>query len=98
MSCSGSYDTGSWRDWTVCVDVQGLQPATRYHYRFFHPPSKAASPVGRTKTTASGRLDEMIFGLVSCANWGFGYFNVYDLLCKVRLGGVWGVGVGVGQC
>ena len=63
------------------VLVQGLKPSRHYYYRFSS--GKLVSPVGRTKTTADGPLEEMLFALVSCSNWGWGYFHVYDLVSKV---------------
>ncbi|GAB4817815.1 hypothetical protein N2152v2_004861 [Parachlorella kessleri] len=77
----GTEAAAAARDHTVCVDVTGLKPSRHYYYRFSS--GKLASPVGRTKTTADGPLEEMLFALVSCSNWGWGYFHVYDLVSKV---------------
>ncbi|KAL4426377.1 hypothetical protein ABPG77_004671 [Micractinium sp. CCAP 211/92] len=78
---SGRAVTDEGHDWTVTVDVTGLQPATRYFYRFAS--GKLRSPMGITKTAGQGRLDELVFASVSCANWAFGHFHVYDLLTRV---------------
>lgn len=78
---SGIATTSSARDFTVCVDVKDLKPCTEYYYRFFW--EGEVSVTGITKTAASGRLEEMKFALVSCANFGFGYFNVYDLATRI---------------
>uniref|UniRef100_A0A1D2A9Z6 Phospholipase D n=2 Tax=Auxenochlorella protothecoides TaxID=3075 RepID=A0A1D2A9Z6_AUXPR len=81
IQSSGTYATGPHRDYTVAIDVTSLEPVTKYYYRFSH--GKLSSPTGITKTTTHGPLESMIFGAVSCANWGFGYFHVYNRLAKV---------------
>lgn len=81
VSASGTCVTDETYDWTVTVDVGGLQPASRYFYRFAS--GKLRSPMGITKTAGRGRLDELVFASVSCANWAFGHFHVYDLLTRV---------------
>lgn len=81
LVAAGSTSTCQERDFTVQVDVDGLKPGTRYVYRFFW--EGVASAIGHTKTAAAGPLEELRFALVSCANWGFGYFHVYDLATKL---------------
>lgn len=89
---SGSTQTGPEADHTVHVDALGLQPATRYYYRFHALGS--TSPVGRTRTAAApGTSDPVRFGVVSCANYNWGYFGGYghlaaqrDLDCVLHLG------------
>ena len=73
----GTFHTGPSRDHTVKVDVTGLEPATRYHYRFRYDGS--ASPVGRTRTApaADATPDHLRFGVVSCANLQAGWFAAY---------------------
>ncbi|OFX01852.1 MAG: hypothetical protein A3E78_16930 [Alphaproteobacteria bacterium RIFCSPHIGHO2_12_FULL_63_12] len=80
LAASGAATASADRDYTVKVVAEGLQPATRYFYRF--RTGEAISPVGRTKTLASGALDLARFGVVSCSNFPFGYFNVYDLVAR----------------
>ena len=72
----GQTVTGPWRDHTVKITVDGLQPGTRYHYRFIGPDG-AISPVGRTKTLPAGKVDKFNLAVFSCSNLGFGYFNAY---------------------
>jgi alkaline phosphatase D len=64
-------------DFTVHVDVAGLEPATSYWYGF--TAGGASSPVGRTRTApaADGPLVSLRLGLTSCANWPCGFFNAY---------------------
>jgi alkaline phosphatase D len=63
------------RDFTVKVDAAGLEPGRAYFYAF--DAGGQRSPVGRTRTRGAGRLR---LAVVSCANYGTGYFNVYRCL------------------
>lgn len=89
---SGSVQTGSWRDYTVKVDVTGLNPNTTYYYRFIF--SGAASMIGRTKTAPAGSQEKHLrFAVVSCSNYQAGFFNAYgriadrnDLAAVIHLG------------
>ena len=77
---SGTAVAAADRDFTVHVDVRGLDPATSYHYGF--SAAGVASPVGRTRTapstgTAGGGSDRLRLGLASCAHWPVGFFNAY---------------------
>ena len=71
----GSGTTSAAVDYTVKVDVEGLQPATVYYYRFFTVNS--TSPTGRTRTLPQGEVAAAAFAVVSCANYPAGFFNVY---------------------
>ena len=62
-------------DFTVKVDVGGLDPATTYHYGF--ELAGGSSPVGRTRTAPRGSTSAVRLGVVSCANWAHGFFNAY---------------------
>lgn len=73
---SGSVTTSPERDYTVKVDVAGLQPFTHYYYRF--KALNRMSPAGRTKTLPQGDVDSLKFAVVSCSNWQHGYFNAYE--------------------
>jgi alkaline phosphatase D len=66
------------RDFTVHVDVRGLEPSTTYYYRF--ETGSAASPVGRTRTAPRGPTERVRLGVVSCAAWPHGFFNAYHHL------------------
>lgn len=72
----GTIITGPDVDYTVKVDVGGLQPGTWYYYEF-HALGRN-SQVGRTKTAPSGGVDQLRFAVVSCSNYPVGYFNVYE--------------------
>ncbi|KNE60786.1 hypothetical protein AMAG_06142 [Allomyces macrogynus ATCC 38327] len=74
---SGSVAVSSSTDWTVKVDVSGLQPLTSYYYRFVVAGSM--SPIGKTRTLPEpgADVDEVTFAVVSGANMQKGYFHVY---------------------
>jgi len=78
---SGETTTGPERDYTVKVDVGGLQPDTRYYYRF--TALDAASPVGRTKTAPAGAADSLRLAIVSCSNFEAGYFNAFGRIAAL---------------
>ena len=68
-------------DFTLKVDVTGLQPNTTYYYRFINMDNKLnISPIGRTKTipSSTSNVDIINFAVVSCANFPVGFFNVYQ--------------------
>jgi len=76
----GSAQTGPGRDGTIKVDVTGLEAGKTYFYRFIA--DDALSPTGRTKTLPSGKVDNARFAIMSCSNYPFGFFNVYDDIAK----------------
>lgn len=87
----GQTATDATRDFTVKVDARRLPAATELYYRF--EVDGAISPVGRTRTLATGTLDRARLAVVSCANYPYGFFNVYreiaareDLDAVVHLG------------
>ncbi|MFM8740427.1 MAG: alkaline phosphatase D family protein [Cytophagales bacterium] len=73
---SDSVVTNPAKDYTVKIDVTGLQPDQIYFYRF--SALGKTSIVGRTKTAPVNAKDSLKFAVVSCANWEWGYFNPYD--------------------
>ncbi|MEO8682809.1 MAG: PhoD-like phosphatase N-terminal domain-containing protein, partial [Vicinamibacterales bacterium] len=72
----GETQTGAARDFTVKLDVPGLDAATTYYYRFGALGER--SPIGRTKTTALTGQARMRVAVVTCSNLPFGFFNVYN--------------------
>jgi alkaline phosphatase D len=77
---AGTASTDASRDYTVKVDVIGLQPGTSYYYRFNS--GGVASPVGRTRTAPQGTVDRLRIGVVSCSSLAHGFFNAYRLLAE----------------
>ncbi len=60
----------------VTVDVTGLEPATRYWYRF-ETADGASSTVGRTRTLPGDGADRFRLAAVCCARFGQSEFGVY---------------------
>ncbi|MBN8488938.1 MAG: alkaline phosphatase D family protein [Burkholderiales bacterium] len=77
---TGTIKTDLARDWTVKVDVDGLQPGTTYYYRFQY--KKSLSPVGRTRTLPVGHVSQLRMAVVSCSNFAAGYFNAYRRIAE----------------
>jgi alkaline phosphatase D len=75
LAASGTTTTDATHDWTVKIDATGLQPATRYWYRF--KVGTQVSPVGRARTLPVGAVGQVRLAVFSCAHYGAGYFNVY---------------------
>lgn len=73
---SGLTSTDASKDYTVKVDVTGLQPNTFYYYEFMA--YNKYSVRGRTKTAPTGDVDSIRFAVVSCSNLPQGYFNAYN--------------------
>ena len=73
----GPFATSAETDHTVKIDVDGLQPATNYYFRF--KVRGVNSPVGfmRTAPAAVSTPSSVRFGLVSCSNFEAGYFSAY---------------------
>jgi alkaline phosphatase D len=65
-------------DWTVRIDVGGLQPDTRYRYDFEVDGER--SPTGTTRTLPDGDPATIRFAQVSCAKYNAGHFNAYARL------------------
>lgn len=77
---SDTFATTPAHDYTVKVDVTGLQPDQTYYYRF--TAFGKTSATGRTKTTPAAGGDSVKFAVVSCSNWEFGYFNAYSRIAE----------------
>jgi alkaline phosphatase D len=76
----GAAETAWERDFTVKIDASGLRPATTYYYRFQALGER--SPIGRTRTLPASGTGHLRLALVSCSNFPFGYFNVYDRIAQ----------------
>ncbi len=80
MRGKGEAITTSSVDWTVKVLLKDLAAGATYYYRFRI--GDTYSPVGRTRTLPAGAVDSARFAVVSCSNYPFGFFNVYDLIAR----------------
>lgn len=79
----GIAATGPERDYTVKVDVDGLKPNTRYHYRFRC--GATTSPAGRTQTLPVGRqASDLVIAVASCSFYATGFFNAYREIAKLQ--------------
>jgi len=69
-------------DHTVKVDVKGLQPYTRYWYRF--SAAGQTSAVGQTQTApdVADETHALRFALVTCSNYTGGYFTAYRAIAQ----------------
>jgi alkaline phosphatase D len=76
----GETQTGAARDFTVKVDVTGLEPASTYYFRF--ESAGARSVIGRTRTLPAAGVARVRLGVVSCSNLPQGYFNAYACLAR----------------
>ncbi|MEM9103495.1 MAG: alkaline phosphatase D family protein [Pseudomonadota bacterium] len=78
----GSLVTDETKDYTVKVDVQGLEEDSTYYYQFYC--LGQFSIVGRTKTAPEFSMEQCRFAVVSCANFSSGYYNVYEKIAGIR--------------
>ncbi|KAI9218705.1 PhoD-like phosphatase-domain-containing protein [Blastocladiella britannica] len=79
---TGAVVTSSEVDFTVKVDATGLQPLTKYFYRFVS--GGVSSPVGKTKTlmAADANVDSFKAAVVTCSNMPHGYFHAYGAIAR----------------
>ena len=76
---SGTTRTSAEKDFTVKVDVQGLDVHTAYFYRFRY--KNRSSVTGRTQTLPV-QLDEYHIAFTSCSNYEWGYFHNYRFIAE----------------
>ena len=76
----GVFDTGPERDFTVKVDVGGLEPARTYWYRFGL--GRELSPVGQSRTLPGGPTQDVVLIALCCAHFQCGLFNAYDAVAR----------------
>lgn len=71
-------------DFTVKIDVQNLDAATKYYYRFIC--RGAGSVIGETKTLPAlySTPEKAKFAVFSCANYPNGHFNAYSEAAKIQ--------------
>jgi alkaline phosphatase D len=68
------------RDFTVKLDVGGLEPGATYWYGF--EALGEASPVGRTRTLRAGPTERLRLAFASCANLTQGFWNAYAAMAR----------------
>lgn len=79
VAARGEVQSTPASDYCVKADVRGLQPGRAYFYRFLA--GSGPSLIGRTRT-APANATSLSVGLVSCANYAFGYFHAYGHLAQ----------------
>lgn len=79
------------RDYTLKLDVTGLQAGQSYYYQFRSGTRR--SPLGRTRTAPDGAVESLRLGVVTCGDYARGLFNAYrrvaereDLQAVLHLG------------
>lgn len=68
------------RDFTVKIDMTGLQAGTTYYYQF-HALGQS-SAIGRTRTLPTGSVDHLRIGVLSCSSYAHGFFNAYARIAE----------------
>ncbi|PPK63283.1 alkaline phosphatase D family protein [Actinokineospora auranticolor] len=74
---AGTVWTSAESDHTVKVDVRGLRPYTRYHYRFHTAGQTSDVGLTRTAPDEAERTHALRFALLSCSNYPAGLFTPY---------------------
>jgi alkaline phosphatase D len=77
---SGRTETSAERDHTIVVEVDGLEPATTYWYRFLA--GGTASPVGRTRTLPGAGAETFRIATVCCARYSVAPLGVYRAVAE----------------
>jgi alkaline phosphatase D len=78
---SGSGVTGPERDYTVKVDVAGLDAGRAYTFEF--EAAGVKSPMGRTRTLPVGPTKDVVLAVASCSLYPNGYFNAYQAIADL---------------
>lgn len=78
---TGIYTAGPDKDYTVKIDVTGLNPGTTYYYNFTDNDGHT-SLTGRTRTADLQNPKHLRFAVVSCSNYQEGYFNAYNKIAE----------------
>jgi alkaline phosphatase D len=78
----GRTFTSASRDFTIKIDVTGLEPGREYIYWF--EAGGVKSPIGRTRTLPKGPTDDVVLAVASCALWAGGFFNAYEVIANLE--------------
>jgi len=78
----GKAYTNEDKDWTIKVDVEGLEPNHVYYYQFECNGIK--SSIGRTKTLPVGDVEKWNIAVMSCSLYLAGYYHVYEEMAKMK--------------
>ena len=80
LKASGKVTTNDNVDFTVKVDVTGLEANKIYYYRFIC--NGTTSRVGYAKTLPDKNVSQVKLAVCSCSNYPAGFFNVYAEMAK----------------
>jgi len=70
-------------DFTLKLDVTGLEPLKEYVYAFTD--GSVVSQVGKTKTAPGDKnVESLIYATFSCAHFSNGYFHAYDIASTIK--------------
>lgn len=69
----GNLYTGPEKDFTLKIDVTGLEQVRKYYYRFVY--KNHYSPTGVAKTTGWTEGSLRNFAVISCSDYSAGYYN-----------------------
>lgn len=73
---NGSVTVQSTNAYCIKPVAEGLQPFTKYFYRFITPNNRS-SVIGQTRTAPASPTQPAKFGIASCSSVYSGYFNGY---------------------
>jgi alkaline phosphatase D len=84
----GQYVASDELNFSVHVEVNGLEPDRWYHYRFMV--GDAVSPVGRTRTfpLPGAKVSRLRLAYASCQRWEHGYYAAYRHMRQENLDAV----------
>lgn len=77
----GQITTDASRDYTAAIEIKNLDEGLKLFYRFVSVDDETTSAIGET-LTFSGNNTEVKMAVTSCANYAYGYFNVYEAINK----------------
>jgi len=75
----GKILTAEQYDFTIKPDVTGLEPNTRYYYRFFYEDKSSITGQFKTLPRNAKKLD---IAFASCSNYEWGFFNNYRFIAE----------------
>jgi alkaline phosphatase D len=78
----GVFITNENRDFTVKIDVTGLEESTTYYFTF--EALGKTSIIGRTRTAPKQSVEHLKFAIVSCSDYENGFFNAYRQIARTK--------------
>mmetsp|Transcript_114969 Transcript_114969/g.209168 ORF Transcript_114969/g.209168 Transcript_114969/m.209168 type:complete len:653 (+) Transcript_114969:112-2070(+) len=81
---AGEVVTSASRDFTVKIDVSGLEPRVEYNYEFQCGATKSSMGSFHLPPPEDEQLDSLTYAIFSCANWRWGHFTAYGAAAASR--------------